>query len=196
MKKVLITIIVLLLIAVLGIGGYFIWRLNEKMDEQSNQISTLLNEVKGKEENNNTVQNNTIENNTVNTTNTNTTNTVTNNTTEPTNNGTTTTTSNTEEEKIKEICMARLKQSYPNYQEYRIDNVKILTDAEKQEILQNTPGYSATDTFAVITYSIKPESIENYVVAGNGEISGDWVVNKSACVIFRDGQIIANGTGW
>ena len=202
MKKVLITIIVLLLIAVLGIGGYFVWRLNEKIDEQSNAISTLVNEVKGNKEENNTVENNTTNTttNTTNTTTNTTSNTVTNST--ATNNvaGTTTTTptENTDEAKVKQAYLDLLKQSYPNYKDYRIDSVKVLTGAEKQELIATLGGdyYKDTDILAVVTYSLKPESMQNYTIAGNGEIQGEWVVNKSACVAYRDGKIVSNGTGW
>ena len=179
MKKVLITLIVLLFIAVIGIGAYFVWRLNEKIEEQSNEISTLVNEVKEKKEKNNVVENNTY------TTTTNT-----------TNNVSTNTTTKTDEDKIKEAYLNKIKQSYLNCSEYRIDSVKVLTAAEKQEIVNSMPEYKDAEILAVVNYSIKPKDINNYVIAGNGEIRGEWIVNKSACVSYKNGAILSDGTGW
>lgn len=187
MKKVLITIIVLLLIVVLGIGAYFVWRLNEKIDEQGNQLSTLIDEVKGKKENN-TAENN-VTNNTVN-------NTTTTNTTNTTNTVTTTTTATTDEEKIKEAYLKKIKQTYQNCTDFRIDSVKVLTAAEKEELVKTIPEYKDVEILAVVVYSIKPASMDTFVLAGNGEVSGDWVINKSACVSYKDGTILSDGTGW
>ena len=208
MKKALIAIIAVLLITVLGIGGFFIWRLSKKIDEQNNHISTLINEVKDNKEKENKVENE-LSNNTINNTidntinnNNNNTNTINNNTISNntgTISGTTTTpVATSDEAKVKEAYITLLKQTYPNYKEYRIDSVKVLTDAEKQELVNTLGGdlYRMTDILAIVTYSLKPDSIENYVLAGNGEIVGEWVVNKSACVAYRDGKIVADGTGW
>ena len=186
MKKFIITIIVLLLSAVLGIGAYFIWRLNGRIEEQSKEISTLVNEVKEKKEENNAAERSTT-NKIVNNTNT---------TTDATNGGSTSTVSKTDEEIIKEAYLKKIKESYLNCSDYRIDSVKVLNTAEKQSLVNSIPEYKDAEILAIVTYSIKPQDISNYVIAGNGEISGEWVVNKSACVSYKNGAIATDGTGW
>ena len=180
MKKFLVTMIAILLIAVLGIGGYFIWKLNEKLNEQNNQISTIANDVNEIKSKNTNSTNNAVITNTTNTTNT------TNNTTK------------TNEEIIKEAYLSKIKQSYPNCTDYRIDNVRVYSEAEKKSLIDTLgdDSYKTTDILAIVEYSIKPQDIKTYVIAGNGEVQGDWVVGKSACVTYRDGKIVADGTGW
>lgn len=197
MKKVLIAILTIIVLAIFGFGGFMLWKLNEKMDEQNGKISNLINDVKESEED---VENNTnatnVTNNTVNAVN-NTTNTVNQNGSNNTTGGTTNnqTTSNTSlEEQIKSAYLTKLKNTYIGYVDYRIDGIKILTEEEKKSLLNL--GYQSTDVLAVVGYSIKPQSTDGYVVAGNGEISGDWVINKSACVCYRNGEIVSDGTGW
>lgn len=200
MKKVIIAILSVILVTILGFGGFMLWKLNEKMDEQNGKISNLINDAKGNEEdveNNTNITNGTnVTNNTVNAVN-NTTNTVNQNGSNNTTGGTTNnqTTSNTSlEEQIKSAYLTKLKNTYIGYVDYRIDGIKILTEEEKKSLLNL--GYQSTDVLAVVGYSIKPQSTEGYVVAGNGEISGDWVINKSACVCYRNGEIVSDGTGW
>lgn len=181
MKKFLVTMIAILLIAVLGIGGYFIWRLNERLNEQNNQISTIandVNEIKSKSSNS---TNNAVVNNTTNTT-----------------NSTANNTAKTDEEIIKEAYLSRIKQSYTNCTDYRIDSVRVYSDAEKKSLIDTLgdDSYKTTDILAIVEYSIKPQDIKTFVIAGNGEVQGDWVVGKSACVTYRDGKIVADGTGW
>ena len=180
MKKFLVTMIAILLIAVLGIGGYFIWKLNEKLNEQNNQISTIANDVNEIKSKNTNSTNNAVITNTTNTTNT------TNNTTK------------TNEEIIKEAYLSKIKQSYPNCTDYRIDNVRVYSEAEKKSLIDSLgdDSYKTTDILAIVEYSIKPQDIKTFVIAGNGEVQGDWVVGKSACVTYRDGKIVADGTGW
>ena len=187
MKKFLITVIVLLLIAVLGIGAYFVWRLNEKIEEQNKEISTLVNEVKEKKDEHNIVGKNTT-NETISSTNT--------TKTDTTNSVPTNTTPKTDEEKIKEAYLKKIKESYLNCSDYRIDSVKVLSTAEKQELINSIPEYKDAEILAIVNYSIKPQDITNYVIAGNGEVSGEWVVNKSACVSYKNGTILTDGTGW
>lgn len=79
------------------------------------------------------------------------------------------------------------------FEEYRIDKVEILSEERTKEIIEwdNGQYYKEGDVLAIITYSIKGDEL-----AGNGEQSGDWVINKTVCVAFRDGKIISEGTGW
>ena len=102
----------------------------------------------------------------------------------------------TDEEKIKEAYLKKIKESYLNCSDYRIDSVKVLSTAEKQELINSIPEYKDAEILAIVNYSIKPQDITNYVIAGNGEVSGEWVVNKSACVSYKNGTILTDGTGW
>lgn len=58
------------------------------------------------------------------------------------------------------------------------------------------------DFLAYVTYSVKPaiKIEESAWFAGNGEISGEWIRHKSACLIItkNDGEysIVSDGTGW
>ena len=72
--------------------------------------------------------------------------------------------------------------------DYRVDKVEILSDSEKQHWIEM--GYNTTDVLATVTYSVKPENINatNWD-AGNGEKSGEWIINKTACEIIRNGKL-------
>ena len=103
------------------------------------------------------------------------------------------------EDIIKQLYLDKIK-GYVNINnsakliDCRVDSVKILKDDEKKEIIDATEGYYETDILAIVTYSVKPEFISEDSVwfAGNGEIQGEWIVNKSACVTIR----IGDATGW
>lgn len=83
-------------------------------------------------------------------------------------------------------------------EEYVIEDVNVLSDEEKREIVENFSGdYFMTDVLASVTFSVKPaDKTSMFWLAGNGEESGDWVVNKSLLVTLRDGQLTNIGTGW
>lgn len=91
----------------------------------------------------------------------------------------------------------RIKNEYSKslelYEDYRIDSVEILSEERTKEIikLDNGQYYEEGDVLAIITYAIKSDEM-----AGNGEKSGDWVINKTVCIAFRDGKIVSEGTGW
>ena len=93
------------------------------------------------------------------------------------------------EEQIKKEYSEKLKE----YEDYRIDKVEILSEERTKEIIEWDRGqyYKEGDVLAIITYSIKGDEM-----AGNGEQSGDWVINKIVCIAFRDGKIVSEGTGW
>ena len=80
--------------------------------------------------------------------------------------------------------------------EYRIDKVQVLKDDPKEEVVKM--GYKDTDILAFVTYSIKVNDINTSKWnAGNGEQSTDnWIINKLAAVVIRDGKLESVGTGF
>lgn len=80
--------------------------------------------------------------------------------------------------------------------EYRVDKIQVLKDAQKDEIVKM--GYKDTDTLAFVTYSVKVNDINTSKWnAGNGEGAADnWIVNKMAAVVIRDGKLESVGTGF
>ena len=74
--------------------------------------------------------------------------------------------------------------------DHRVDEVKILSDSEKQAF--NEDGkYSPKDILAFVKYSVKAKDIEKTGwIAGNGEIDGEWVINKTACECLRNGKLV------
>ena len=88
-------------------------------------------------------------------------------------------------DKIKEQFIAKLKESDNISREklldYRVDEVKVLSESEKQAFNEKEE-YSPKDVLAFVKYSVKPKNIEDTVwIAGNGEIDGEWIINKTAC---------------
>ena len=101
-------------------------------------------------------------------------------------------------DEIKELYLEKLKaddnQNSEKLLEYRVDDVSLM---DKSQIMLDGIYYKDTDILAIVTYSVKPQDINNSIwIAGNGVIEGDWVVEKVACVCIRDGEIISDGTGW
>jgi len=110
---------------------------------------------------------------------------------------------NIDETKIKELYFEKLEKSNNESQEkladFRVDDVKILSENEKKVLLESDIGanYKETDILAYVEYSIQPRDINNTVwLAGNGIIEKDWLVGKIACVCIRDGKIVSDGTSW
>lgn len=123
----------------------------------------------------------------------------------------TNTSNETEEEKI-------VKAAYYNYideiaieENYElsdsvIDNVQIVSFNEIKKISPDIemyyPGVKDSDIFATVTYSVKPTNSveESFWLAGDGEISGQWIKNKTANVwlVENNGEytIESNGTEW
>jgi len=96
--------------------------------------------------------------------------------------------------KIKEQSPAKLKISDNISREklldYRVDEVKILSDSEKQ-VFNEDGKYSPKDILAFVKYSVKAKDIEKTGwIAGNGEIDGEWVINKTACECLRNGKLV------
>jgi len=97
-------------------------------------------------------------------------------------------------DKIKEQFLAKLKEidkiSDEKLLDYRVDEVKILSDSEKQVFNENGE-YSPEDILAFVKYSVKPKDIEHTGwIAGNGEIEGKWIINKTACECLRNGKLV------
>ena len=97
-------------------------------------------------------------------------------------------------DKIKEQFIAKLKESDNISREklldYRVDEVKILSESEKQTFNEKEE-YSPKDVLAFVKYSVKPKKIEDTVwIAGNGEIDGEWIINKTACECLRNGKLV------
>lgn len=171
MKKVIVTLLILILIAILGFGGYMIWKLNDKIDDQSNKIENILNSTISNNINNEVNTNTNAENNIV-------------NNTEP---------NESIDDQIKRAYLKKLKEA--GFDDYRVDNVEVLNEERTKEIIKwdNGQYYKSGDVLAIVTYAVSPAE---YGMAGNGEQSGNWVINKTACVSFRDGEIVSDGTGW
>ena len=77
--------------------------------------------------------------------------------------------------------------------DYRVESVRVLSNEEKQSFV-NDGGYCPNDILAVVNYSIKPKDI-GYYMSGNGEVDGEWMVNKQACVCIREGEDRIEGLG-
>ena len=97
-------------------------------------------------------------------------------------------------DKIKEQFLAKLKEidkiSDEKLLDYRVDEVKILSESEKQAFNEKEE-YSPKDVLAFVKYSVKPKNIEDTVwIAGNGEIDGEWIINKTACECLRNGKLV------
>ena len=97
-------------------------------------------------------------------------------------------------DKNKEQFLAKLKESDNISREklldYRVDEVKILSDSEKQ-VFNEDGKYSPKDILAFVKYSVKAKDIEKTGwIAGNGEIDGEWVINKTACECLRNGKLV------
>ena len=95
---------------------------------------------------------------------------------------------------IREQFLAKLKEidkiSDEKLLDYRVDEVKILSDSEKQVFNENEE-YSPEDILAFVKYSVKPKNIEDTGwIAGNGEIDGEWIINKTACECLRNGKLV------
>ena len=97
-------------------------------------------------------------------------------------------------DKIKEQFIAKLKAidniSREKLLDYRVDEVKILSDSEKQ-VFNEDGKYSPKDILAFVKYSVKAKDIEKTGwIAGNGEIDGEWIINKTACECLRNGKLV------
>lgn len=103
-----------------------------------------------------------------------------------------------DEDVIKDLFLAKVKELNNTNSEklldYRVDKVEILSNSEKQNWVEM--GYNSTDVLATVTYSVKPKDVnKSNWIAGNGEVSGEWIINKTACECLRNGKLV-NTTGF
>lgn len=177
-NKAIITLLIIILIAILGIGGYFIYSLNNKIDQQNDAIADLKSEnLKNQDTIENILKSNTQASN----------NESANKNTIPE------TTESSDEDTIKVLFLAKLKEVNNTNSEklldYRVDKVEILSNNQKQSWVEN--GYNSSDVLAIVTYSVKPENANaSNWMAGNGEVSGDWIINKTAYECLRNGKLV------
>ena len=193
MKKsigVILILIIVLLLGVIGIGGYFL--INEKnnsnkeIGELKNEIESLnksIENVQKKQSTNiddksniNTVQ----QNNSI--------------FTEKNSNVNIGTSNTSLEEQIKLAFLNRLA-AHDEIKGYRVERVEILSEEITKEIIEKDGQqyYKQGDILAEVEYDVTPVEAG---MAGNGFVQGDWVVGKNACVCYRDGVIVQSGTGW
>ena len=188
-KNIVIIILVFIVALLLGIilGQYIP---NNKNDKKTENIAK--DEIK---KNNNSTTKEDEKQNT--STNTNTNNTSTS--TSSSDNSNTNTVQKSDSDIVKELFIQNLKNIYgDNLIEYRIDNIKIYTGSEREELAQMYENNSSIEIYSLVNYSIRLKDISKD--AGNGTESGDWVYDKTACVtIIKDAngnRTINAGTGW
>lgn len=184
-KNIVIIILVFIVALLLGIilGQYIP---NNKNDKKTENIAK--DEIK---KNNNSTTKEDEKQNT--NTNTNT------NNTSSSDNSNTNTVQKSDSDIVKELFIQNLKNIYgDNLVEYRIDNIKIYTGSEREELAQMYENNSNIEIYSLVNYSIRLKDISKD--AGNGTESGDWVYDKTACVtIMKDAngnRSINAGTGW
>ena len=186
-KNIVIIILVFIVALLLGIilGQYIP---NNKNDKKTENIAK--DEIK--KNNNSTTKEDEKQNTSTNTNNTST-------STSSSDNSNTNTVQKSDSDIVKELFIQNLKNIYgDNLVEYRIDNIKIYTGSEREELAQMYENNSNIEIYSLVNYSIRLKDISKD--AGNGTESGDWVYDKTACVtIIKDAngnRTINAGTGW
>ena len=186
-KNIVIIILVFILALLLGIilGQYIP---NNKNDKKTENIAK--DEIK--KNNNSTTKKDEKQNTSTNTNDTST-------STSSSDNSNTNTVQKSDSDIVKELFIQNLKNIYgDNLIEYRIDNIKIYTGSEREELAQMYENNSSIEIYSLVNYSIRLKDISKD--AGNGTESGDWVYDKTACVtIIKDAngnRTINAGTGW
>lgn len=192
-NKVITIILIVVIILLVGLVVFLGFQLKEQKDISEKSQNT----VKQLEENTVSMQNN-IDNlqgkidNITNTLGINSSNNVTN--------------QKTDKEIIEELFLDKIKSDNENNSEklldYRIDSIDVLTGSDRESLLTSLEENKTTeDIFALVKYSLKPEDVNNIMwTAGNGEVSGEWIINKSSCIRITNNngtyKIISDGTGW
>ena len=186
-KNIVIIILVFIVALLLGIilGQYIPNNKNYKKTE-----NIAKDEIK--KNNNSTTKEDEKQNTSTNTNNTST-------STSSSDNSNTNTVQKSDSDIVKELFIQNLKNIYgDNLVEYRIDNIKIYTGSEREELAQMYENNSNIEIYSLVNYSIRLKDISKD--AGNGTESGDWVYDKTACVkIMKDAngnRSINAGTGW
>ena len=182
-KNIVIILLVFIVALLLGIilGQYIP---NNKNDKKTENIS----KEEIKKNNNSTTTEDEKQNTSTNT-----------NDTSTSDNSNTSTVQKSDSDIVKELFIQNLKNIYgDNLIEYRIDNIKIYTGSEREELAQMYENNSSIEIYSLVNYSIRLKDISKD--AGNGTESGDWVYDKTACVtIIKDAngnRSINAGTGW
>lgn len=182
-KNIVIMLLVFIVALLLGIilGQYIP---NNKNDKKTENIS----KEEIKKNNNSTTTEDEKQNTSTNT-----------NDTSTSDNSNTSTVQKSDSDIVKELFIQNLKNIYgDNLIEYRIDNIKIYTGSEREELAQMYENNSSIEIYSLVNYSIRLKDISKD--AGNGTESGDWVYDKTACVtIIKDAngnRSINAGTGW
>lgn len=182
-KNIVIIILVFIVALLLGIilGQYIPNNKNEKKTENIEKDEI-------KKNNNSTTKEDEKQNTSTNT-----------NDTSTSDNSNTSTVQKSDSDIVKELFIQNLKNIYgDNLIEYRIDNIKIYTGSEREELAQMYENNSNIEIYSLVNYSIRLKDISKD--AGNGTESGDWVYDKTACVtIIKDAngnRTINAGTGW
>ena len=186
-KNIVIILLVFIVALLLGIilGQYIP---NNKNDKKTENIAK--DEIK--KNNNSTTKKDEKQNTSTNTNDTST-------STSSSDNSNTNTVQKSDSDIVKELFIQNLKNIYgDNLIEYRIDNIKIYTGSEREELAQMYENNSSIEIYSLVNYSIRLKDISKD--AGNGTESGDWVYDKTACVtIIKDAngnRSINAGTGW
>lgn len=100
-----------------------------------------------------------------------------------------------DEAKIEKLFLDKLKKLDEKNPEklldYRVDNIKILTEDDKKYYLVEDNKWEEDDILAYVTYSVKPNDVKtSNWLSGNGKIEGEWIVNKVSCECMREGELV------
>lgn len=98
-------------------------------------------------------------------------------------------------EQIKNAYAKTLTQC-ENVLEYRIEGVEILSSEEIKAQPSYGIDYNENDILAKVSYSTKLKDMTGDRAAGNGRESGDWIIERQACVVYKNGEIIQEGTSF
>ncbi len=217
MKKVILSIIIILVIVLLGLGGYLLYtKLNAKNIDvsainiaNSAEVKNMVNESSNKVENIVESQNaNKIESQNANKIESKNANKIESQETNAT---------ESQESIIRRLFLKELEKDNENCSEkledYRIDSIQIYQGKEREDIistwfegenansLEQKVNISSASIFASVNYSVKPKDINNTVwIAGSGSADKEGWLNKGSYVYAdkKDGnyEIIDSGTGW
>lgn len=166
--------LMIILIVVVCVGGYYIFNLNNKIEKQNATIEDLKSEnlnsksvIEEMKKDNKKIDSVTMNAENIN--------------------------SKSTEDIIKELFLAKLSEINKNnsekLQDYKIDKIEVVSNKLNNKYTQN-------DILAMVTYSVKPNNINSTLwIAGNGEIKDEWIINKISCECLRDGKLL-NTTGF
>ncbi len=198
-NKGIVILLVIIILAVIGFGGYFVYKFTDKIDSQEKQITELkkttekLAVAKEKSTTSSSKTSAVVEDEE-------------DEEEEEVETSTSSSSSSSSSSKkalektIEELFLDELK-NQDGLLSYRVEAVSLYDEEEKQKIIKMDGGenYKSSDELAVVRYSVKPENMEDSNwIAGNGTEQGDWILNKAACVCLRGNKLVGNvfNTGW